>query len=315
MKEMTRPSSNPWERMLAETARRIDVETKFNIFWITDIKKRYGLLIKFRFNISGIDIENTMKGISVVKVDQDNLGKLYFILNESKDWEIFLSICTDIINVILPSENETAILPIINSRIKRWQRLLSQGNSISMSEISQMGLITELHFLLHSLIPVFKHETAIASWVGSDGDKKDFSLEGFFVEVKSFISSKGRTIKISSLQQLNDDIKPIYLIVYGLTRSTNGISIIDLIGQINELIPEEDYETRGQFESKLEAYGYIATITEPPFYSYIFDSSNSYLVSSDFPRILSQQVDSRIESVQYSIDLSRCTAYEKLLPF
>eukprot|EP01037_Dinobryon_pediforme_P010930 gene10930-11013_t len=94
---MTKPAENPWASMHADTARRVDVETQYDFFWITDIKSRYGLLIKFKFDLSDLEIESKVKGISVITTKDENSGNLYFVLNSNKDWEIFLSVCTDLI--------------------------------------------------------------------------------------------------------------------------------------------------------------------------------------------------------------------------
>ncbi|WPU92491.1 PD-(D/E)XK motif protein [Mucilaginibacter sabulilitoris] len=312
---MTKAAENPWLHMKPDTSRRIDIETAHDFFWVTDSKNRYGLLIKFGFPLTDIEIAENIKGISVIPVSDDESGKLYFILTNNGDWEIFLSVCTNLVFMASKCANEISMIPVINLRIKRWQKFLRENNTTAMTEILQMGLLTELYFIVYSLIPEFGYQESILSWVGPDSDKKDFSLPEFFVEVKSFIASKGRIIKISSLQQLDCEIKPLYLSVYGLTHTNHGISILDMIDAVNALIPEEDYETRDIFEAKLSAYGYMQSVTEPPFFTYSFDLSKSYLVSDDFPKILSSGVDSRILTAQYSIDLAKCVTNEVPLPF
>jgi hypothetical protein len=207
------------------------------------------------------------------------------------------------------------MIPVINKRITRWQKFLSENSSVSMPEILQMGLLTELYCLLHHIIPSVGYQEAINCWVGPDADKKDFSLPDYFVEVKSFISSKGPFIKISSLHQLEFEIKPLYLLAYGLSKSASGSSIIDLISILNESIPEDNWQARELFESKLAAYGYVADITEEPFYSFNVDIEKAYFVSREFPKILSGDIDDRILTVQYSIDIAKCSGFEKQPPF
>lgn len=300
--------------MKKDTARRLDIGTGYNFFWITDQKGRYGLLIKFGFLLGDIEIEDKVKGISVIKTSEGTDGKLYFVLNSNNDWEIFLSVCTDLVFLSNQCSSEAGMISVINKRIKRWQKFLSEESSITMPEIVQMGLLAELHFLLSSLLPAVGYKNAVNSWVGPDADKKDFSLDDIFVEVKSFISSKGPVIKISSLHQLEFEIKPLYLQAYGLTKSNAGMTILDLIAQICDEIPDDDRETAEIFENRLSAYGYTADITQAPFYSFNIDAAKSYLVSDTFPKILSGNIDDRILTVQYSIDLAKCSAFEKELP-
>lgn len=311
---MIKPAGSPWLNMQKDTSRRVDIDTLFNFFWITDQKGHYGLLITFEFVLDNITIEDKIKGISVVKSIEGLLGKLYFVLNNNNDWELFLSVCTDLISTANICENELSMVAALNKRIRRWQKFLSAEASISLPEILQMGMLTELNFLLNSLTPTIGYKKAIESWVGPDADKKDFSLDEIFVEIKSFISSKGPTIKISSLHQLEFEIKPLYLVTYALTKSEKGITIIDLIEQINELIPENDPDTKKAFENQLNACGYFADITEAPFYSFNIDAVKTYFVSEQFPKILSGNIDDRIETVQYSIDLAKCSIFIKDLP-
>jgi hypothetical protein len=315
VKVMTKVADNPWLQMKGDTSRRVDIETKHDFFWIMDIKNRYGLLIKFDFPLTNIEILNKVKGIFIVTSSNGNSGNLYFLLNSNSDWEIFLLVCTDLISMASKCQDENSMIPVINQRIKRWQKFLSENNSVSMPETLQMGLLTELYCLFHFLIPNFHYREAVSSWVGPDSDKKDFSLADFFIEVKSFISSKGRIIKISSLQQLDYEIKPLFLLAFGLTRSENGLSVVDLISSINNSIPEEDNQIRDIFETRLAAYGYIESVTEPPFYTYTIDFNKSYLVTKNFPTISASSIDSRILTVQYALDLAKCESCEALLPF
>jgi hypothetical protein len=312
---MIKPAGNPWQQMPKDAARRVDIETSYNFFWITDSKGRYGLLITFGFLLGDIEIEDKVKGISIVKSSDGSSGKLYFVLNNNKDWEIFLSVCTDLVFMSSSSADETGMIPVINKRIVRWQKFLSENSSVSMPEILQMGLLTELYCLLYNVIPSVGCKEAIICWVGPDADKKDFSLAEFFIEVKSFISSKGPIVKISSLHQLEFELKPLYLIAYGLSKVNSGYTIIDLIASVKEYIPEDDRETIELFETKLASYGYAADITEAPFYSFKVDAERCYLVSQEFPKILAGSIDSRISAVQYSIDLARCISFEAKPPF
>lgn len=314
MKAMTKDGENPWSKMMPDTSRRVNVETKHNFFWIRDIKGRYGLLINFKFSLEGIEMVTNVKGISIIMNSLNNSGMLYFLLNNQNDWAIFLSVCNDLVSAASDCGDESTMTIAISKRLSRWQKFLSQNSSTSMSEIQQMGLFAELYCIYNLLIPHLKCNEAITSWVGPDADKKDFSLVDFFLEVKSYISSKGDVVKISSIQQLDDEIKPLYLLAVGLTKTSQGLSIVDMVDSINKLMLEEDFFTKEGFETKLAAYGFIANVTAPPFYMYSVDRAQSYLVSSDFPRISSVHIDPRILTVQYTLELARCTSFKSELP-
>jgi hypothetical protein len=305
---------NPWFRMHRQSTRRVQLETNHNFFWICDDQARYGLMIVFQNVLSIEDFTGQMKGISFGILDE-NKNALCFILQEQKDWEIFLAICNDVLECLSEAFDDIEMINSINQRIKRWQKFLSHDAKLTMPEKIQMGLYAELHVLKNVLLTEVGHRQAITSWVGPDADQKDFSLAKFFLEVKSFISSKGAKVQISSLGQLDDAIKPIYLLAYGLTNSDNGNDIPTIVNDILASIPTYDFQMLNIFEDRLASYGYVREITQPPFSRYIIDSSRCYQINQDFPRIVPLMVQSNISNVKYTLDLTQCDTFEQPLNF
>ena len=302
---------NPWKEMVAQTIRRVDSKTVHDLFWICDDEGRFGMMVQFKHTLLPEAFVDQMKGISVV-VHRLATTKFYLILHEAKDWEIFLALCWDLVHRISLAEQEDEIVRILGVRIKRWQRFLSQEQQLSMSEKLQMGLFSELCCLLE-LIPQIGIRNAILGWVGPDADQKDFSLKACFIEVKSFISSKGPFIRISSIGQLEDDIKPVYLQCYGITKVSSGDQIPDLVKAIHQHISLLDIQLLTIFEQRLSNYGFVEGITQAPFFSYAIDSKKVYAVGEGFPRIHASGIDDRIINVNYTIELSKCEVYEQLL--
>jgi hypothetical protein len=285
---------------------------QYDFFWITDHKGRYGLYLKtviVKYEELLIDVN--LKGVSIVKKQTfNNLGELFIILTDQVDWELFFSLCIDLLNVSKSSINEYILISSINFRLKKWQKFLSQNSSFTMPLIQQMGLYTELLCLKDIISSVKGIKESILSWVGPNFDKQDFSLNDLFIEVKSYISSKGPIVKISSLYQLDTSIKPLILLTYGVTLTSSGCTIINIINDINSLIKIDDLETADLFENKLAEYGFINGITKEPFYQFTVDKIKAYLVSENFPRIVPIDVKEQIISVNYSIDLSKCHLFE-----
>ena len=179
-----------------------------------------------------------------------------------------------------------------------------------MTEQQQMGLITELICLKEFVLENYSVNESINSWVGPEFDKQDFSLTSFSIEVKSFISSKGNTVRISSLQQLDNKNKRLYLLTFGITRTEEQLLNIPILVESIKIQIEKEQMNLELFENKLAQYGYIEGVTESPFYSYGVDSIKCYFVSDEFPKILSSQVKPEITKAEYSIDLSRCFQFE-----
>ena len=301
---------NPWTNMHLSSTRRVDSNNRFNFFWINNERGSFGLHLNVAIPLPDVEFIDKIKGVTIIKrTFENNSGDIYLILNNNSDWEIFLTLCNDLFEFTNGCENENNLIAKFNFRLKRWQKFLSRGNSISMPETRQMGLLTELLFLRDYICPNIDIKQAIVCWVGSDFDKQDFSLSKVLVEVKSFITSKGAVIKISSLQQLVNTNKPLFLVSFGISRNENGLSILDLIDSIKSQIGEKYFESDELFESRLAEYGYIEGITETPFYKFSIDTIRAYSVTADFPKILPQDVQTQIVSVEYSIDLSKCNEF------
>jgi hypothetical protein len=311
---MDNPIENPWRYMTSQTARRIDLKTHYNLFWICDDEGRFGLMFHFNQSLPKETFIGQMKGISIATV-QDEGTRFYLILHENKDWEMFIAVCCDIVDRVSRAKDEPDMIRIINQRIKRWQRFLSEDRPLSMPEKIQMGLFAELYCILDLIIPALGYRNAIIGWVGPDADQKDFSFQQCFIEVKSYVSSKGARIRISSMGQLNTEIKPVYLVCYGLSQASSTEDIPSLVRAIIDLIAPIDIQILSIFEEKLSAYGYIQGVTQAPFSSYLIDSRKTYKIEADFPRITNDMIDARISGVKYTLDLLQCEKYEQKSPF
>jgi hypothetical protein len=129
------------------------------------------------------------------------------------------------------------------------------------------------------------------------------------IEVKSYKTSKTPIVSISSAAQLYSDKQPIYLISYGLTPTDNGISIDDLILDIEKQIENESFEFFEIFHNKLFEYGYMIDLDIKK-YKFIIDKNRIFHVSTSFPKITPLDIDSRILNLNYSIDLLQCKEFE-----
>lgn len=303
-------TNNPWLNMAESSQRRINADSKYNIFWITDFQGKYGFCL--RATKKGV-LENNinLKGISVIKRESsENKHELYLLLNSKEDWPIFLALCEDLISVTKRYDKEEKMISAVEVRLKRWQQLLKQDNRLGLTLEKQMGLFSELVFLKDFVSNKVGIVQAITSWVGPDYDKQDFILDSHAIEVKSFQSSKKEAVQISSLHQLQTNKEYLYLISIGLTKSENGQSVEDVAHNIKGLIPEESIHILNLFEAKLLEYGYIPELIKESLFKFIVDKTKIYNVSNDFPRIISENVHNHISSVKYTIDLSLCKEYE-----
>ena len=302
---------NPWLDMPESSQRRVDTQSNHNLFWIIDLEGKYGFLLHSKNKFNDITNLSNLKGITIVKRNTSiSQGELILLLNKNEDWQIFVALCEDLISITHKYKKDEAMISAVEVRLKRWQQLLRQDRNQEMSVERQMGLFTELLCLKDILYPKIGISQSIISWVGADFDKQDFLLDNAIIEVKSYRTTKGPTVHISSLQQLYSDKEPLFLLTYGLTQSENGLSIEDLVNDIDKLLENESTETKDSFDNKLLEYGFIPEIVKTPLYKFISDKNRAYFISDDFPKISPFNVRSQIQNVKYSIDLLQCVDYE-----
>lgn len=305
-------SENPWNVMGSSMQRRISSELNHDLFWIKDNFGNYGFSIESKYIDSQQDEVIKLKGFDIYLESIDKSTRLYLVLKEKAEWQIFYWLCKDLINAaesLSRGNEERKLISILNTRLYRWQEILQKGNVKNMSTEQQMGLFGELNCLFEFTKRRSSKE-AISAWVGCEAAKQDFLFDTVAIEVKSKRSSSGSKVYISSLEQLHCDKAPLYLMVFSLTNSVSGESIQDMIRKIKENILKGDIDTHSIFEKKLLDYGYIQEIEEDSLIHFIIDRSQVYYVSEFFPKIYPKDLAYQIKDVCYSIDLSHCEEYK-----
>jgi len=308
---MTKSNQNPWENMTESSKRRVDSNTSHDLFWVTDLQGNYGFCLQTKTKFRDTKHQANLKGISILKRNsKEGSGELFLILNQKEDWQIFHTLCEDLIAVTHRYDSDRKMISAVEIRLQRWQQLLKKDRSSEISLEKQMGLYSELLALKEIVAKRIGIKGAILSWVGPEFDKQDFLLDDAIIEVKSYRTSKGAIVHISSLHQLISDKIPLFLLSFGLTRSEKGFSIKDIIFEIKKLLENDANDYLNMFELKLIEYGFIPEIIKSPLYNFIVDVKKVFLVSDEFPRILPKTLQSQIISVKYSIDLTKCEKYE-----
>jgi hypothetical protein len=308
---MTKSEFNPWALMPESSKRRVDVDIERNLFWITDLQGNYGFCIESPLILVNAQSSANLKGITVVKrISQKGTGELFLVLTNKDDWQIFKTLCDDLIDTGVRCRDDAGMIEAIEIRLKRWQHLLRQDTHIQLTIEAQMGLFSELLCLKDVLGPIIGVPSAIAAWVGPDKDKQDFLTDNASLEVKSYRTSKGPFVAISSIYQLWSEKKFAFLISYGLTPSENGISVEDLVLTCKQSLFEASQEISDTFESKLIAYGFIPEIIKEPLTKFLVDSKRIHEIKEQFPRINPQHISSEIVSVKYSLNLGECGEFE-----
>lgn len=308
---MTSEIKNPWLSMHESSRRRVDSDTPHNIFWITDLQGNYGFCLQTKNIFKDTDKVASLKGITVIKRNtQENNGELFLILNKKEDWQIFHTLCEDLVAVTHRYDTDEKMISAVEIRLKRWQDLLKKNQGREMTLELQMGLFAELLTLRDIIAEKYGIRSAVISWVGPELDKQDFLLDDLVIEVKSHRTSKGPVVHISSPYQLFSEKIPLYLLSFSLTRIEKGNSIEDIAVSIRKILEKDSADYLDMFNNKLIEYGYIPELITEPLFRFMVDSKRSFFISDEFPKILPSIIKSQIISIKYSIDLSKCNEYE-----
>jgi hypothetical protein len=308
---MTDIINNPWQSMPPSTRRRVDADTPHDIFWITDLYGNFGFCIQTKKIFKENEPSANLKGISVAKNNSESgCGELFLILNKKEDWQIFHTLCQNLSAVARKYEADDKMISAVEVRLQRWQELLKKSREREMTLEMQMGLFSELTVLKDIIVLHYGIRTAVLSWVGPQFDKQDFLLDDSVIEVKSFRTSKGPIVNISSPHQLYSDKLPLYLISCGLTATEKGKSIEDIVMETKEILENEAVDLIEIFETKIADYGYFPEISIEPLNKFITDSVKIFSIEEEFPRIVPHKVKSQIVTLKYSVDLSKCSEFE-----
>lgn len=312
--------NNPWEEINPPlkdvSARLVDHAHPLDIFWARDHVGHY-LFIYESFAVDkNIKPKPELTGIEVILsrgVDSTHKGRLILILKDKVDWEMFLSLCNDLVQATSKCKNDKAALTTITHRLVRWQDFLRKVNPGILSEEEIKGLIGELLFIDSHLTSAFGIGQAIRFWQGPESLPQDFCINDCAVEVKSQLGTTKPVIKISSVEQLNTQLPNLYLYVVTLGKTTSdndkSLNLPKLICKIRKALVGAFSEELDHFNDLLFSIGYFESERYNDF-SYILTCENMFKVEDGFPRISMENINRDIVKVTYTISLHGCDKFK-----
>lgn len=297
---------NPWQGIISSSKKRCISGP--DIYWHVDESGIYCLRFE-NVELGSSNINNIeLNEISILLQDTGNgLFTITLKLLEPRKYELFYFLSSDLINHLA---NETPIsAQKLKMRLQFWIELWKKKNNREMSLIAQMNLFSELYVLFDLIVPKKGIEFGVLSWRGPERDKQDFDLSEYLVEVKSYLSTSNKNLKISSAEQLTVRSQPIKLVAIQLSQNPNhGHSIFDLLSINTKIIDELSTEIYGLFYSKLFELGYSQETDALLRFNVV--STTCYNVVGDFPVISALNISDGIDFVEYSIKIDYIGKYE-----
>jgi hypothetical protein len=286
---------------------RIDEIHHLNCFAATNhITGQHLYIMSVSKNVVIPELKNhRFKGVEIYTLPLDDKIELYIYLldNELKDiFSLFIqNILEDIAQSITESEAITTTLNVVS----KWKKLFDKINFTGLTLEQQKGLIGELLFLNYLLANKKTSANAVNAWTSAEEEfqSKDFTLGSVGVEVK-FTSSKQPRIKVSNERQLDaENLSELFLVLYSTEAvKDNGISLNSIIEQTRGNISTE--EERSVFDGKLQLNGYFDVDREYYNKMYSIKKTFAFVVTSDFPKIVKNDLPLGIYDTSYSIEIS-----------
>lgn len=286
---------------------RIDEIKHLNCFAATNhITGQHLYIMSISKNVAIPELKNyRFKGVEIFTVEVENNIELniYLLDNELKDiFSLFIqNILEDIEKSVTESESITTTLDVVS----KWKKLFDKINFNGLTLEQQKGLIGELLFLNYLLNNKKTSVNAVNAWTGSEQEfqAKDFILGSVGIEIK-FTSSKQPRIKVSNERQLDaENLRDLFLVLYSTEAvKDNGISLNSIVEKTRQNISTE--EERSIFNGKLQLNGYFEEDREHYGKMYSLKKTFSFAVTSDFPKIVKNDLPLGIYNTSYSIEIS-----------
>lgn len=310
--------SNPWKEIKTPLSqynvRRVDHQHPYGFFWAKDVSDDYLFMFQCSSKISFPKKIPALAGVGVIRpeIGNDDKTRLILKLKNREDWDIFHSLCLDIVVATRNSPNEETVVVVIVRRLERWHLFLKKDKPKLMSDAEQKGLIGELLFLKDYIFPQYAISDALSFWQGPLNATQDFNIENIAVEVKCQIGTSKPHIKISSINQLNTQLNRLYLFVVTLGKASSetneAINLPIIISDIRNFIQTEEPACLELFNDLLLQTGYL-DIPEYADYFYILSSCNAYEVQDDFPKIHVNDIPEGVINATFEILLDKCLPY------
>lgn len=294
---------NPWKALPPGgagtlSALRISVATALEAFWARKADGRLALLITLRC-VEDVPVElPTLRGVEILVILPD--GQLQLVLASTGDWEMFHTLCLDLLSTSNVGRDEPEALQLLFTRLRRWQRLLSKGGGKLLDERAVRGLIGELLFLRDRLLPL-AGPAAVECWQGPMGLPQDFVYDGRLIEVKTFAAGSNPSVWIASAEQLTSVDAPLFLHLVCLVRQEGALTLPAIAEEVRTLITSSPANSEA-FDDRLLSLGYL-DLPEYRSMAYAVTSVSDYEVRDGFPRLTVQDVPAGVGNVTYSIQI------------
>lgn len=248
------------------------------------------------------------ENLEVIFDQTSNASRIGLTLIDEALFKSFSVMCFDIAERSQKGKTTEAAFYIATDCLLDWADLFKRRGKVGLTRNEVIGLWGEL-VILKSLLQggVGGDELIVQGWRGPNGDQRDIGFNKTRIEVKTQLATKAIGLRISSLDQLDDEGGKLNVILNRISPSEHGISVVELTESIFEMINTNRF-ANSEFERKLM----LAEMTKEQaacHEKFAMDEQLIYEVSDSFPKLTLSNVPLGIKSAEYEISGSAISAY------
>jgi hypothetical protein len=315
--------NNPWaviERPSTDFNVRLAREHHpLRLYWGMDSHGRYLFILDV--SESAVPAKGKiadLEGVRIGTAIQNGRARIFLLLNETANWELFKALCDDIARAGEAMLDEITAVEAAVQRLHRWQDFLRRARRDLLTPEEVKGLVGELLFLEGPIADRFGWDAAIDFWKGPEDAPQDFAIHRLAVEVKCQSGASRPSVRITSLEQLSPQLPVGYLVVQTLATAeqddAGAFSLNTLIDRIRTRLLSASLAAQERFDGLLFAAGYLPHDSyDGPLFQHV--SSDSYRIREGFPRLLPDGIPSGINKVTYQLELEACGPFAEQIDF
>ena len=279
----------------------IDHPLQWHVAYITATSK--ALIIVAHHPVKGIDSSRSIHAVCNKRTD----GTYYisFQLTEKTQEDVFISMCSNLIEYSSEARGEVDALHMVEARYRQWRRLMEYRNLAMLADEKRKGLIGELLYLKKIITEGKAPTDALAGWVGPTGSDQDFVYDKKWREIKTTGLSSDK-ISIHSIEQLGEKGDQGDLVIYRVDacapEAEGAFTLRGLVHEIIRLLGGE-LSSIEEFSMKLSSVGYIDMDVYDSF-PYQYHRDETYVVNDTFPRLTRNDIRQEIIKCEYVLSIS-----------
>lgn len=249
------------------------------------------------------------ENLEVIFAQTSSGSRIGITLTDEHLFKSFTVMCFDIAERSKGGKNLEDSFVIALECLRDWSELLKRRGRVGLSRNEVIGLWGELH-TLESMLQgnIAPDELIVQGWRGPNGDQRDIGFNKTRIEVKTQLATKAISLRITSLDQLDDSGNNLKITLNRITPSDKGLSVIDLAHRLFQRF-EANRLAYAEFERKIVLAG-LSEEQEVCREKFDLDERLVYEVSENFPKLTLSNVPLGVIAAEYVISGAAISSFQ-----